>query len=260
MHWCFSPAGSKKFWECNLVKRKENQYSTRYVSKQKRCCGWREIIIAGSALTVLPLLLLLTSYMVVTEFMYSPWQSSAGDILSLTFSYDGYLEIYLLLSLWRWNWNQGGKFYESFHNTFCLPAFSLWCFLSLKASSALPYCCDNVLTWWLPEHACSILHLGMFWACCCSQGSCLARTSILLGLWTWEEPQPRSHSCHGLRWGVVKIARVGTAGPVERPEHCCTLWYHFVSTGTSRTSVVCRTSVVYRTSIFLFRLTSAVGW
>lgn len=151
------------------------------------------------------------------------------------------------------------KVYEPFS---IIP--SVACLFSLRfffwRAAQLPlHCCDIVITWWLPEHPCSVcisafVHLGLFWARCCLQGSCLARTSKLLGFWTWEEPQPKSHSCHGLRWGVVKSAWVGTARPVERPVHCCTLCCHFVSSDTSRTSVV------YRSSVFLFPLSSAVGW
>lgn len=189
----------------------------------------------------------------VTEFTDSPLQSSAGDTCLLLSAFAGCLEFYLPLSLWRRNWNPERKSYDSFCHTFCLPTFSLWSFLSSKASSALLYCGDNAMTQWLPGRACSILHLGLFWAWCCSQGSCLDKTSTLLGRWTWEEPQPKSHSCHGLRWGVVRSVQGWDCRAVEG-EHCCAVWYHFVSTGTSRTSVV------YRTSAFLFPLTSAVGW
>lgn len=55
------------------------------------------------------------------------------------------------------------------------------------------------------------------------------------------------------RFEVRSGAWVGTARPVERPEHGCILSYHFVSTGTSRTSVV------YKTSVFLFPLRSALA-
>lgn len=100
------------------------------------------------------------------------------------------------------------------------------------------------MTWQLSEYTCSthisafLQHLGLLWAWCCLQGSCQARTSILLGLWTWEEPQPRSRSCHGLRWAVgsecvgwdcmnwralsTAVLSDASLSPVAQAEH---LWY-----------------------------------
>lgn len=153
-------------------------------------------------------------------------------------------------------WNLSQR--RNFLNTFFMTTF-LWWFLSLKAHSAFLYCYDNVETPRLPECTCSIhiiafCHFRLFWTWCGLQGSCLARTSTLLGPWTWEEPQPRSRFCHGLRWGVAVNIQVKTTMPVGRPGHSWALCSHFVSSGTSRTSLM------YWTSAQPFPLTSAVGW
>lgn len=120
------------------------------MSKQKSCSGWREIIIGGLALTALPPLLLFTSYMMVTKFVYSPWQCSAGVTLSLTFSFCLIpRDLSAFVSLEE-RLESRKKVCESFHNTFCLPICSLWGFFFRGQLSppVLLWYCDYLLAAW----------------------------------------------------------------------------------------------------------------
>lgn len=54
-------------------------------------------------------------------------------------------------------------------------------------------------------HETAVSNFAMWYSglvCYFPQGSYMARTSRQLGLWTWEEPQLKSHSCHALRWAM----------------------------------------------------------
>lgn len=79
------------------------------MSKQKSCSGWREIIIARLFLTTLPASSgfhqLCGGYKICVLFL-----SLLQVILCLLLlAFAWYLKIYLLLSPWRRDWNQGRK-------------------------------------------------------------------------------------------------------------------------------------------------------
>jgi len=162
MHWCFSSAGSKKSWECNAVKRKS---VLQQIDEQAKTLLWVKRNYNSWLCS------------------YSPSSATALDRLqgghrvyvwSLTVFCSRYFVSYFQLLRVTERFTcfclLGGEIgikEESPVTFFVIPLFAcpfsvVFFFLSLKASSALLYCCDNVITWWLPEHACGILHWRQF--------------------------------------------------------------------------------------------------
>lgn len=224
--------------------------------KKKSCFGWRQMIT--------DLLLLYPYYPTALHQLHGSYRmyvlssSLLQEMFSLAFQPLLHTKRSICFCLFGGEMGIKGK--KNPMNLFLissfLPTFSLWWLLSLKASSAFLYCCANVITFRLPErtrsiHVLAFYHFGVFWACCCLQGSCLARTSTLLGPWTWEEPQHKSHFCHDSRWGVGTSEWVGTSRPVGRCGQCCAPCFHFVSADTSRASVMYWTSVCFDISSWL---------